>query len=102
APSRGRPDTVEEFDVPAFHAALRQTSAKWRPGVVPLEFTQMAVYAGDCGTARTILVEHDITYDLYAQMLARPETNDWETRRQHELWLSFRNARRAHCGRRRK
>jgi glycosyltransferase involved in cell wall biosynthesis len=37
----------------------------------------------------TILVEHDITYDLYAQMLTRPETSDWETRRQHELWLGF-------------
>ena len=44
-PSRGRPDTVEEFDTPAFHAALRQTIAKWRPGIVQLEFTQMAQYA---------------------------------------------------------
>ena len=86
--SRGRPDTVEEFDTPAFHAALRQTIAKWSPGLVQLEFTQMAVYAKDCRVP-TILVEHDITYDLYAQMLARPETNDWETRRQHEAWLGF-------------
>jgi hypothetical protein len=88
-PSRGRPDTVEEFDTPAFHAALRQTMAKWRPTVAQLEFTQMAIYAPDCAPAKTILVEHDITYDLYAQMLARPETSDWETRRQHELWVSF-------------
>lgn len=86
-PSRGRPDTVEEFDTPAFHAALRQTMAKWRPAVAQLEFTQMAVYADDCKPARTILVEHDITYDLYAQMLARGE--DWETRRQHDLWVAF-------------
>ncbi|MEP6962845.1 MAG: glycosyltransferase, partial [Acidobacteriota bacterium] len=88
-PSRGRPDTVEEFDTPAFHAALRQTVAKWRPAIAQLEFTQMAVYADDCAPARTILVEHDITFDLYAQMLARPGTNDWETRRQHGLWLGF-------------
>ena len=73
-PSRGRPDTVEEFDSPAFHAALRQTIAKWRPGIVQLEFTQMAMYVPDCAPARTILVEHDITYDLYAQMLARETT----------------------------
>ena len=88
-PSRGRPDTVEEFDTPAFHAALRQTMAKWRPSVAQLEFTQMAIYAPDCAPAKTILVEHDITYDLYAQMLARPETSDWETRRQHERWVNF-------------
>lgn len=87
-PSRGRPDTVEEFDTPAFHAALRQTIAKWRPGIVQLEFTQMAQYAAECAPARTILVEHDITYDLYAQMLATGK-DDWEIRRQHQLWTSF-------------
>jgi len=87
-PSRGRPDTVEEFDTPAFHAALRQTLAKWRPGIVQLEFTQMAQYAGECAPARTILVEHDITYDLYAQMLATSH-EDWEIRRQHALWTDF-------------
>ncbi len=90
-PSTTRPDTVEEFDLPAFHAALRQTIAKWKPGVVQLEFTQMAVYAADCaaagGRARTILVEHDITYDLYAQILAQGE--DWETRREYDRWVAF-------------
>ncbi|MCU1335571.1 MAG: glycosyl transferase, family 2 [Bryobacterales bacterium] len=90
-PSRGRPDTVEEFDTPAFHAALRQTIAKWRPGIVQLEFTQMAQYASECAPASTILVEHDITYDLYAQMLATGN-DDWEIRRQHELWTSFETA----------
>ena len=87
-PSRGRPDTVEEFDRSAFHAALRQTIAKWRPGIVQLEFTQMAMYVPDCAPARTILVEHDITYDLYAQMLATGN-EDWEIRRQHQLWTTF-------------
>jgi GT2 family glycosyltransferase/glycosyltransferase involved in cell wall biosynthesis len=90
-PSRGRPDTVEEFDTPSFHAALRQTIAKWRPGIVQLEFTQMAMYTPDCAPARTILVEHDITYDLYAQMLATGN-DDWEVRRQHQLWTSFETA----------
>lgn len=86
-PSTPRPETVEEFDSPAFHAALQQTIAKWRPSIAQLEFTQMAQYAPDCAPARTILVEHDITFDLYAQMLAQGE--DWETRRQYERWLRF-------------
>lgn len=89
--SRGRPDTVEEFDTPAFHAALRQTIVKWRPGIVQLEFTQMAQYAPECAPARTLLVEHDITYDLYAQMLATG-SDDWEIRRQHDLWTRFETA----------
>lgn len=86
-PSRGRPDIVEEFDSAEFHAALRQTMLKWKPHVAQLEFTQMAVYALDCSPAKTVLVEHDITYDLYAQLLARAE--DWETRRQYNQWLAF-------------
>jgi GT2 family glycosyltransferase/glycosyltransferase involved in cell wall biosynthesis len=86
-PSTPRPDAVEEFDSPAFHAALRQTAAKWKPRVAQLEFTQMAIYAPDCPGARTVLVEHDITYDLYAQMLDREE--DWETRRQYQRWRRF-------------
>jgi GT2 family glycosyltransferase/glycosyltransferase involved in cell wall biosynthesis len=85
--STPRPDTVEEFNSPAFHAALRQSVVKWHPRIVQLEFTQMAQYAADCKPARTILVEHDITYDLYAQMLSHQE--DWENRRQYERWLRF-------------
>ncbi len=89
--STPRPDTVEEFDSLAFHAALRQTLAKWRPRVVQLEFTQMAQYAAESKPARTILVEHDITYDLFAQILAREAVSqeDWENRRQYERWRHF-------------
>ncbi|HEY4362078.1 MAG TPA: glycosyltransferase [Bryobacteraceae bacterium] len=89
-PSTPRPETVEEFDSPAFHAALRRTIAKWKPGIAQLEFTQMAQYVSDCAPARTILVEHDITYDLYAQMLQQAE--DWENRRQYNLWRTFETA----------
>jgi glycosyltransferase involved in cell wall biosynthesis len=86
-PSTARPRVVEEFDSPAFHAALRETARKWRPGIAQLEFTQMAQYAGDCAPARTILVEHDITFDLYEQ-LARTAA-DWETLRELERWREF-------------
>jgi GT2 family glycosyltransferase/glycosyltransferase involved in cell wall biosynthesis len=86
-PSTPRPDTVEEFDSPAFHEVLRLAMAKWHPSIVQLEFTQMAQYVPDCAPARTILVEHDITYDLYAQMVSRSE--DWENRRQYQRWIRF-------------
>lgn len=86
-PSTDRPDVVEEFDSPVMRAALRQTVRKWRPAVAQLEFTQMAQYDGECAPARTVLVEHDITLDLYAQLLGQHD--DWETRRQHERWVRF-------------
>jgi GT2 family glycosyltransferase/glycosyltransferase involved in cell wall biosynthesis len=86
-PSRGRPDVVEEFASDSFRAALQQTVRKWQPAIAQLEFTQMAQYAADCAPARTILVEHDVTLDLYAQLLALED--DWELRRQLALWKRF-------------
>jgi glycosyltransferase involved in cell wall biosynthesis len=89
-PSTGRPDVVEEFASAAFHAALRQTGRKWKPGIAQLEFTQMAQYAADCAPAKTILVEHDVTLDLYQQLLEQGD--DWELRRQLDRWIPFETA----------
>jgi GT2 family glycosyltransferase/glycosyltransferase involved in cell wall biosynthesis len=86
-PSRGRPEVVEEFASASFRAALRQTVRKWRPRVAQLEFTQMAQYAADCAPAKTILVEHDITFDLYEQLLGVED--NWELRRQLDLWRRY-------------
>ena len=96
-PTTARPDAVEEFDSPAFRAALRQTVSKWRPIVAQLEFTQMAQYIADCAPARVILVEHDLTFDLYEQLLRQNE--DWELRRQWRRWRRFESAtwRQASC-----
>jgi glycosyltransferase involved in cell wall biosynthesis len=81
---------VDEFDAPAFHAVLRETVRKWRPEIAQLEFTQMAQYAHDCAPARTLLVEHDITFDLYEQLVR--QNGKRETRRQYELWRRFETA----------
>ena len=86
----GRPQVVEEFFSDAFGQALRQTIRKWQPGIVQLEFTQMAQYASICRPAKTILVEHDITLDLYEQLLQNNE--DWETRLQRDMWIQFETA----------
>lgn len=86
-PSSARPDVVEEHDRPEFHAALAATLRKWRPDIVQLEFTQMALYASHCNAYKTLLIEHDITLDLYGQLLKDKE--DYETRRQFEKWVMF-------------
>jgi glycosyltransferase involved in cell wall biosynthesis len=89
-PDSNRPDTVAEFDSPIFREALRNTVREWQPQIAQLEFTQMAQYADDCAPARTILVEHDITFDLQAQLLAL--NDDWDLRRQLKLWKTFETA----------
>ncbi len=87
-----RPDMVEEFDSEPFRACLRQTVQRWRPDAVQLEFTQMAQYADACHPAKTILVEHDITFDLQQQLLAtgtETGTARWELERQLGKWRVF-------------
>jgi len=86
-PFKGQPDVVEEFSSPSFRAALQQTVRKWQPAIAQLEFTQMAQFAEACLPARTLLVEHDVTFDLYTQLLATGE--NWELRRQLALWQRF-------------
>jgi glycosyltransferase involved in cell wall biosynthesis len=89
-PFNGHPEVVEEFASPSFRAALQQTIRKWRPAVAQLEFTQLAQYAPDCAPARTILVEHDVTFDLCQQLLRFDDR--WELRREVDLWRKFETA----------
>ena len=86
-PMTGRPDVVEEHDTSSFRAVLREMIRKHQPALAQLEFTQMGLYAPDCGGTPTLLIEHDVTLDLYAQLLR--ENDDWETQQQLERWDRF-------------
>lgn len=81
------PKHVEDFASEAFAAMLRWLVRRYQPFAVQLEFTQMAQYAAAAAPARSILVEHDITLDLYQQMLR--DKDDYETGRELERWRSF-------------
>ncbi len=83
----GRPDVVDEFDSPAFRAALERLMIEFTPSVAQLEFTQMAVYLDTVKSARTVLVEHDVTIDLYRQLLERNPNED--LRDQLVRWQRF-------------
>jgi len=84
------PKVVEEFDSEAFRAALRWSIARWQPQIAQLEFTQMAQYTNDCAPAKTILVEHDITVDLYEQLLATQD--EFDLRLERDRWDVFERA----------
>jgi len=89
------PDVVEEFASEAFRACLKQTIQRWQPDLVQLEFTQMAQYAAACKPARTILVEHDITFDLQQQLLATTSetgASRLELEKQLRKWKEFETA----------
>lgn len=86
----GLPKAVAEFESDAFRAALKWSISRWNPQIAQLEFTQMAQYASDCAPAKTILVEHDITVDLYEQLLA--DKDEFDLRLEKDRWDTFERA----------
>ncbi|MCX6598994.1 MAG: glycosyltransferase, partial [Acidobacteria bacterium] len=93
-PDLSLPDPVQEFSSPAFRAALELAAPA---AVTQLEFTQMAQYAP---TAGAILVEHDVTIDLYQQLASRASAGTrWELERQLRLWQQFETAAWQRCSR---
>ncbi len=86
----GKPETVEQFASNAFRGALQLAMRKWSPAIAQLEFTQMAQYAADCAPALPILVEHDITFDLYQQL--SKTSSDWDLRQEVKRWHRFETA----------
>lgn len=85
-----RPEAVEQFASDAFRGALQLAVQKWGPVIAQLEFTQMAQYATDCAPARPVLVEHDVTFDLYQQLTKT--SSDWDLQRELKLWRRFETA----------
>jgi len=59
------PPDVHEYRSPGMRKALAEEKRAFRYEILQVEYTQLAEYAGD------ILVEHDVTCDLYAQVFER-------------------------------
>jgi glycosyltransferase involved in cell wall biosynthesis len=62
------PPEVHEFRSPAMRKALDLERRWFEYETLQVEYTQLAEYSGD------ILVEHDVTFDLFAQILRRERT----------------------------
>ena len=59
------PPEVHEFDSPAMRRALADTRRELGFDLLQIEYTHLAGYGGD------ILVEHDVTFDLFGQVFRR-------------------------------
>ena len=62
------PPEVHEFRSPAMRQAIREQRSAFAFEMLQVEYTQLAEYAGD------ILVEHDVTFDLFTQIARRERT----------------------------
>ena len=77
------PPEVGEYRSPLMKRLWRRLAREYRINVRQVEYTQLAPYGGD------ILVEHDVTFDLYRQVYERRRTLSawWDWRR----WQRFEN-----------
>lgn len=80
------PPEVHEFDSPAMHTALERVRKEYRIDAVQVEYTALAPYGGD------VLVEHDVTFELYRQVWKRKRTlstfwDYWRWRRFETEWV---------------
>jgi glycosyltransferase involved in cell wall biosynthesis len=77
------PPEIHEFRSPAMHRAIARERRSFGFERLQVEYTQLAEYAGD------ILVEHDVTFDLYGQIARGSRTLsawwDWFRWRRFEI-----------------
>jgi len=77
------PPEVREFRSPAMRAALGRLRSEYRIEAVQVEYTMLAPYSGD------VLVEHDVTFDLYRQVRDRTSHLSLAQRWDHWRWRRF-------------
>ncbi|MBZ5611489.1 MAG: GNAT family N-acetyltransferase [Acidobacteriia bacterium] len=81
------PPEVHEFRSPAMLAALERIRREHKLEAVQVEYTMLAPYRGD------VLIEHDVTFDLYRQVRRRSGTlaarwDYWRWRRFERKWIA--------------
>ena len=72
------PPEVHEFGSPAMLGALARLRKEHEIEAVQVEYTMLAPYRGD------LLVEHDVTFDLYRQV--RDRTRKWSLSQRWDYW----------------
>ncbi|MCU1232205.1 MAG: glycosyl transferase, group 1, partial [Candidatus Solibacter sp.] len=76
-----RPPEVHEFRSTAMRQALAEERRAFEYETLQVEYTQLAEYPGD------ILVEHDVTFDLFTQIARRERT--WSAAWDAYRWRRF-------------
>ncbi len=88
-PSRERhlPRQVREHESRSLRALIGEVSREFRPDILQVEYTHMARVRDAAPEIPSVLVEHDLTFNLYRQLAeARPSS---AARAEYQRWLSF-------------
>ncbi len=82
------PEQVRQHELPALRALVAELVRERRPDLLQVEYTHLAGLRTAAAGTPAILVEHDLTFQLYGQ-LAAASGNARRERREYERWLEF-------------
>jgi glycosyltransferase involved in cell wall biosynthesis len=82
------PEQVREYENCGMRALISELAREWRPDILQIEYTQLARYCYAAPNVPGILVEHDLTYQLYRQ-LAETKGADERAWNEYKRWLEF-------------
>jgi polysaccharide biosynthesis protein PslH len=81
------PDRVRHLESPSLRALIADVCRRWQPDLAQFEYTQTAALRTSAGELPAILVEHDLTFQLYRQMAEVEDTKSrWQ---EYGRWLAF-------------
>jgi glycosyltransferase involved in cell wall biosynthesis len=82
-----RPRQVRAAESSSLRALIGSVCDRVQPDLLQIEFTHMAAYRDAAPEVPAILVEHDLTFDLYCQLAeANPSAAAWA---EYQHWLDF-------------
>jgi glycosyltransferase involved in cell wall biosynthesis len=81
------PRQVRRYQSHSLRTLVRNRCRNWDPDLLQIEYTQLAGLREESGGIPSLLVEHDLSLDLYRQ-LAQQEPSE-SAHREYERWLAF-------------
>jgi glycosyltransferase involved in cell wall biosynthesis len=81
------PKQVRAAESSSLRALIGEVCRREQPDLLQIEFTHMAGYRDAAPDVPAILVEHDLTFDLYCQLAeSNPSKEAWD---EYQRWLEF-------------
>jgi glycosyltransferase involved in cell wall biosynthesis len=87
SPDTTLPEHVRHYQSRSLRALIDMICREWNPGLLQIEYTQMAAFRTAAPYTPALLVEHDVTLSLYRQLAETDRTP--ESQREYERWCSF-------------
>ncbi|MGA2117473.1 MAG: hypothetical protein ABSH56_22265 [Bryobacteraceae bacterium] len=84
---RGLPRQVRHHQSRSLRALIAHLAGTFRPDLLPIEYTHMAHFRDAAPQVPAPLVEHDITFQLYRQLLESQPSR--EARREYQRWRAY-------------